>query len=43
MTNDVFHKAVYCPKRRGLSTSQGAAGPSSFKGIKPKPLMPSWN
>ena len=43
MTTDVSHKAVYCPKRRGLSTSQGAAGPSSSKGIKPKPLMPSWN
>ena len=42
-TIDVSHKAVYCLKRHGRSTSQGAAGPSSSKGIKPKPLMPSWN
>ena len=35
MTTDVSHKAVYCPKHRGHSTSQGAADPFSSKGIKP--------
>lgn len=35
---DVAHKALYCPKRRGLSTSLTAPG-STSKGYKAKPLM----
>ena len=40
---DISHKAVYCPKRRALGTSQEVQGPSSSKGYKPKPLMSSWS
>ena len=35
---DVSHKALYCPKRRGLQTSPTAPG-STSKGYKPRPLM----
>ena len=40
--SDISHKAIYCPKRRGLGTSQTIPGHSSSKGYnKLKPLMPS--
>lgn len=39
---DISHKAMYCPKRRALHTSQGVQAPSS-SGSFPKPLMSSRN
>ena len=39
---DVAHKALYCPKRRGLGGSQ-TAPQSALKGYKAKPLMQVWN